>query len=317
MTDTTATPSAPQGAIASLLYRPPFVGLLAFLIVFVVQALGHTVMIAMESVFGKEYVLQSAFVLGLAGAVLLFLGMRNKNEVAATWYGFWAGTLLWTGWVEFSFVWSAQMLGVPHLMDPTIPGEIATRAEYLVMMSSIGVMFSTLAYFLMNKETKCNFFLWFQRNAALRTGKPNPNHERNFASITALETIYVTWFFYLMLLFMYDENILGAHHPVTYGIFFVNIIWSVYLAQRLLKFWKVTTAIRYGIPTAIICWNTVEIAGRWNLFTSIWEKPAEYGFEMALVAVAVAIAAVLAVRTPAHQKARMRQEELAGRQAAE
>ena len=313
MTDTTTTPAVPQGGIMSLLYRPPFVGLLAFLIVFIVQALGHTVMIAMEKIFGHDYVLQSAFALGLAGAVLLLLGMRNRNEVAATWYGFWAGTLMWTGWVEFSFVWSAQMLGVPHQMDPTMPGEIGTRAEYLVMMSSIGLLFSTLVYFVMNKETKCNFFLWFQRNGGLRTGKPNPDHERNFAAITALETMYVTWFFYLMLLFMYDENILGTYHPVTYAVFFVNIIWSVYLFQRLMKFWKVTTAIRYGIPTAIICWNTVEIAGRWNLFVSIWEKPSEYGLEMALIAAGVSIAAFLAARTPTHQKAKLRQEELAGR----
>jgi hypothetical protein len=313
MTDTTAAPSAPQGTIANLLYRPPFVGLLAFFIVFVVQALGHTVMIMMENVFGKEYIFQSAFSLGLFGAVLLFLGMRSQNEVAATWLGFWAGTLLWTGWVEFAFVWSGDYLAVPDLMDVNNPGQIATKAEYLVMMSSIGVLFATLAYFTMNKETKCNFFLWFQRNAGLRTGKPNPTHERNFASITALETIYVTWFFYLMLLFMYDETILGERHPVTYGIFFVNVIWSVYLFQRLMKFWKVTTAIRYGIPTAIICWNTVEIAGRWHLFTEFWEQPEKFGLEMGLIAVGVAIAAFLAVRVPTNQKARLRAEELAGR----
>lgn len=315
MTDTTAQSAAPQGGMLRLFYRPPFVGLLAFVIVFVVQALGHTVMIAMENIFGEQYVLQSAFGLGLFGAVLLFLGMRTANEVSATWLGFWAGTLIWTGWVEFAFVWSAHSLGVPDLMDPTMPGEIATKAEYLVMMSSIGVLFATLVYFVMNKETKCNMFLWLQRNAGLRTGKPNPDHERNFASITALETIYVTWFCYLALLFMYDEKILGDRHPVTYGLFFLNVIWSVYLFQRLMKFWKVTTAIRYGIPTAIICWNTVEIAGRWNLFTSVWEKPAEYGLEMGLIAVGVAIAAFLAVRTPAHQKAAFRAEELAARKA--
>ena len=43
--------------------------------------------------------------------------------------------------------------------------------------------------FLLNKETKCNFFLWFQRNLKLKTGKPTPGHERNFAAITALTSI--------------------------------------------------------------------------------------------------------------------------------
>jgi len=311
MPATSAPPSASGNRISAIFTRPPFIGLLAFVIVFLFQGLGHTIMIVMENMFGEEYVYQCAFVMGLGGAVLLWIGMRNKNEVAATWLGFWAGSFLWTGWVEFSFVWSGDYLGVPDLMDPTMPGEIATKAEYLVMMSSIGVLFATLAYFLFNKDTKCNFFLWFQRNAKLRVDKPTPNYDRNFAAITALETIYVVWFFYLMLLFIYDENILGDQHPATYVIFFFNTIWGVYLFQRLIKFWKVPTAIRYGIPTAIICWNSVEIAGRWHLFTEFWEKPGEFALEMSLFLVAIAIAAVLAIRTPAHQKAVATEEKRA------
>ncbi|MEQ8736280.1 MAG: hypothetical protein RIC29_15245 [Rhodospirillaceae bacterium] len=296
---------------AGFFTRPPFIGLFAFFIVFVFQGLGHTIMIVMENVFGEEYVYQCAFAMGLAGAGLLFWGMKSSNEVAATWLGFWAGSFLWTGWVEFSFVWSGNYLGVPDLMDPNMPGEIATKAEYLVMMSSVGVLASTLVYFLLNKDTKCNFFLWFQRNAGMRVAKPTPNYERNFAAITALETIYVIWFFYLMLLFIYDENILGDRHPVTYGIFFLNTIWGFYLFQRLIKFWRVPTAIRYGIPTAIICWNSVELAGRWHLFTEFWEKPTEFALEMTLVLVAIAIAAVLAARAPANPKSALSAEERA------
>ena len=304
--DTVTTTPDPQqrSGLKNLLARPPWIGLLAFGIVFVVQALGHTVMIVMEDVWpGPDYVYQSAFAMGAVGAVLLFLGMRNPREVAATWYGFWAGTLLWTGWIEFSFVWSANFLGVPDLMDPQVAGAIATKAEYLVMMSSIGVMGATLAYFLLNKETKCNFFLWFQRNLGLKTGRPSSGHERNFAAITALETIYVIWFFYLLLLFIYDENILGDRHPVTYGLFFLNVVWAVYLFQRLMKFWKVTTAIRYGIPTAIVTWNAVELAGRWHLFTEFWEHPQDFALEMGLLTAGVIVAALLAARTPAHHKA--------------
>lgn len=289
--------------------RPPFIGLLAFVIVFVVQALGHTVMIAMENIFGEAYVYQSAFALGALGAVLLFIGMKHPGEVAGTWYGFWAGTFLWTGWVEFAFVWNANFLGVPDLMDTHLAGEIATKAEYLVMMSSVGILGATLAFFMLNKETKCNMFIWFQRHLKLRTGKPSRGYERNFAAITCLETIYVIWFCYIMLLFVYDENILGDRHPVTYAIFFVNTVWAIYLFQRLMQMWKVTTAIRYGIPTAIIAWNSVEIAGRWNLFVSVWEKPEQYGLEMGLIGAAIAVAAFLAVKTPAHQKAAVLEEE--------
>jgi hypothetical protein len=309
---TTITGNSPDDkGLMGLLYRPPWVGLLAFTIVFVVQALGHTVMIVMEDVWpGEHYIYESAFAMGLLGAVLLFVGMRSDKEVAATWLGFWAGTLLWTGWVEFAFVWSGNFLNVPDLMDPNIPGEIATKAEYLVMMSSVGVLGATLVYFLINPETKCNFFLWFQRNAKLKTGKPTKGHKRNFAAITALETIYVIWFFYLVLLFLYNDDIAGDHSPAAYAFFFLNTIWAVYLIQCLMKFWKVTTAIRYGIPTAIIAWNTVELAGRWNLFTSFWEKPQEFALEMSLFTVAVLLAAYLAVRTPAHKKAELSRQQM-------
>lgn len=286
-----------------LLTRPPFIGLTAFVIVFVVQALGHTVMILMENVLGEQYVYHSAAFMGAVGAVLLWYGMKHSSEVVGTWLGFWAGTLLWTGWVEFSFVWSANYLSVPDLMDPRVPGEIATKAEYLVMMSSVGVLLATLAFFTLNKDSKCNMFVWMQRNLKLRTGKPSRGYQRNFAAITCLETIYVIWFFYVLLLFLYDEQLAGDHHPAAYTFFFLNTVWAIYLLQRLVRFWKVTTAIRYGIPTAIIAWNSVELMGRWHLFTEFWEKPQEFGLEMSLIAGAVAVASILVVKTPAHQKA--------------
>ena len=254
------TEARPHNPLLNLLYRPPFVGLLAFVVVFLVQGLGHTLMVGMESFFGEQYVYQSAFVLGAVGAVLLYIGMKHPGEVAGTWYGFWAGSLLWSGWIEFSFVWSANVLNVPDLMDPRVAGEIATKAEYLVMMSSVGILLTTLAYFMLNRETKCNMFIWFQRNLKLRTGKPTRAYERNFAAITALETVYVTWFCYLALLFIYDESILGDHHPVTFVLFFLNTVWAIFLFMRLIKMWKVTTAIRYSIPTAIIALSITAVA---------------------------------------------------------
>ncbi len=295
-----------KGGLKGLLYRPPWVGLLAFVVVFIMQGMGHTIMIVMEEVWpGPGYVYQSAFAMGLVGAVILFFGMKSKNEVTATWLGFWAGTLLWTGWVEFAFVWAGEFLAVPDLMDPELAGEIATKAEYLVMMSSIGVLAATLVYFLLNPETKCNFFLWFQRNLKMKVGKPTKGFKRNFAAITALETIYVIWFFYLVLLFLYNPDIAGEDSVAAYVFFFFNTIWAVYLFNRLMKFWKVTTAIRYGIPTAIIAWNTVELMGRWNIYVSFWEKPQDFVLEMSLFGVAIIIAAVLAAMTPSLQKAQL------------
>jgi hypothetical protein len=286
-------------------YRPPFVGLLAFFVVFIMQGLGHTQMVLMEAIFGEQYVYQSAFATGLIGAVGLYFAMRSKGEVAATWLGFFAGTCLWTGWVEFCYVWSANVLNVPDLMDKYAAGQIATKAEYLVMMSSAGVLLATMAPLLLNRETKCNMFVWFQRRLKLRTGRPSHGYERNFGYVTCLETIYVVWFCYLALLFIYDENILGDRHPVTYGIFFVTTAWSIYLIQRLVQMWKVTTAVRYAIPTAVIAYSAYEIIGRWNLFTDIWVHPGQYWLELTLILGALVVAAAVAVFTPPNQKAKL------------
>ncbi len=293
-------------AFKRIFYRPPFIGLLAFLIVFITQGLGHTVMVGMELLFGYEYQYQAATFLGLVGAYLLYLGMKNPSEVAATWLGFFAGTFLWTGWVEFSFVFYANLLSVPPLIET---GEIVTKPEYLIMPSSLGVMMATLAYFLLNKETKCNFFKWFQRNLHMSTGRPSRSYKRNFAAITCLETIYVIWFFYIALLLIYDKSILGDTHWFTYVLFFGNLTWAIYLLQRLVRFWKVTTAIRYGIPTAIIAWNNVELLGRWNFFTEIWIHPDQYALEMGLIFGAFLAFTLIAVLTPAHQKAALDQTE--------
>lgn len=303
---TTTVPAT--SAFKRVFYRPPFVGMLAFFVVFIMQGLGHTQMVLMEAIFGEQYVYQSAFATGLVGAISLWFAMRSESEVTATWLGFFAGTCLWTGWVEFTYVWSANVLGVPDLMDKYAAGEIATKAEYLVMMSSAGVLLATMMPLLMNRETKCNMFVWFQRRLKLRTGKPSRGYERNFGYITAMETIYVIWFCYLALLFIYDESILGDRHPVTYGIFFATTAWSLYLINRLRQMWKVTTAVRYAIPTAIIAYSAYEIVGRWNLFKDIWVHPGEYWLELTLFFGAVIVAATVAALTPAHYKAELDKE---------
>ena len=56
--------------IKELFYRPPFVGLLAFIVVFITQGLGHTLMVLVEKFFGSAYQFQAAFILGLIGTIL-------------------------------------------------------------------------------------------------------------------------------------------------------------------------------------------------------------------------------------------------------
>jgi len=282
------------------LKRPPFIGIFAFMLVLLLQGLGHAQMVMQERIFGEEYVYWSAAIMGIMGAALTYWGVRlNHNENAATWLGFFGGTYMWDGWVEFSYVYYANHLSVPHLIEN---GDIATRAEYLLMPSGVGVLLSTLVFFLFNRETRCNLFRWMHRNLHLPVGKPTVNYQRNIAGIVAMETVYLIWFFYLFLLIIYDKQILGDDDWAMYPILFALTVWSLYLLNRLRKFSRLPSAFRYGIPTAIICWNTIEILGRWNIFTEVWVEPQKYTTHVLVILAAFVTVAIIFALFPSADK---------------
>lgn len=273
----------------------PFVGVLAFIVVLFVMPLGHTLMILVEKVFGHQYQFLGAFGIGLMGAWLLYIGYKKNSETPSTWYGFFAGVLLWTGWVEFSFVFYAKQL---YILPIVKNGEVITKPEYLIMPSSIGLLLSTTLYFFLNKSTNCRFFIWFHRNLKLKLPGNYNSINRNYSVITALETIYITWFFYIMLLIAYDETLVGDKHWFTYMLFAVFLIWSIYLIIRLLKYTKLAPAIRYAIPTVIIFWNCIEILGRWDFFTEIWLHPEKFVVELTIMLLCFVAVTLLAVYFP-------------------
>ena len=99
------------------------IGIGAFIVVLLTIPIGHAMMVLLEIIFGEEHQFLAAFVLGLLGIVLLILGVRNKNETKATIYGLFASLFVWTGWIEFSFVYIAQSFKVDPLLEN---GEIVT-----------------------------------------------------------------------------------------------------------------------------------------------------------------------------------------------
>lgn len=256
----------------------PFIGILAFIIVLFTMPLGHAAMIIMEDIFGHEYVFWAALMLGFIGVALLILGVRNKNETKATFYGIFSGLLIWTGWIEFAFVYVAQKYNVSPLIEN---GEVVTKPEYLIMPSSIGLLAVFLLYFLFNGRTQCKFFTWWQKLFKInRTAIEGATKTRSFALISAMEIIMILWTFYLVLLILYDKTFFGDRHPLAYIVAFGSLLWSSYLFLKLIKIKKLAYALRYSIPTVIIFWNFVEILGRWNVFKEIWIEPGKYWIEM-------------------------------------
>lgn len=252
-------------------------GVLAFLIVLFSIPLGHTLMVLNQELIHINKYYTASFI-GLLGIFLLYIGVK-KNEFAiqSTLLGFIGGVLVWTGWIEFSFVWIAEKLNVAPLIENN---EITTRSEYLVMMSSIGLL-STVFFTLIFTSSKCILFIWIQRLLKIKTNVGN--EKRPHATITFFETIMVLWTFYLILLLVYDNDIAGDKHWATYIVAFGSLFWSIYLTKNLLKVKQFDFAIKYAIPTVIIFWNFVEILGRWNFLKEIWISPGEFWLENTII----------------------------------
>ncbi len=264
----------------------PFIGIIAFAIVLLTMPLGHALMILMEKTLGHEYVFQAALGLGFAGLILLFWGIITSKDIAATLLGLFAGLFVWTGWVEFAFVYFANRFGVAPLMEG---GEVVTKPEYLIMPSSIGFWAIIMLYYFFGTKTGCTFFTWFQKRMNVTNVKKLTPSVRNTAITTFMELNMLLWTFYLLLLFVYDKNFIGddtiTAHIVAYG----SLLISLYLFIKLIKKTNMAYAIRYAIPTVIIFWNFVEILGRWDVFKEIWVHPMEYAYEMAAFAAVIVI----------------------------
>ncbi len=278
-------------------YRPPFVGIIAFVTVLMAQPLGHSLFVILQSVMGTpgETNFSASVLCGLAGFALVWIGMK-KPETAATWLGFVGGILIWTGWFEYTWEFFAHLLNVQPLY--TEDGALAMGPGLQIIQASGIGMFAVTVLLYFNRDTRCTAFKWLHRHAHMDPGKAAPGKDRDYARITALETIFVIWFIYVINLTLYDERILGIEHPVTYATFFGFLIWAVYLNTRLIKYARMAPAVRYAIPTTIITWLDIEVLSRWGILDEFWLKPAEYALEMGLVVGAFIIAGIAIYLTP-------------------
>lgn len=274
-------------------------GVFAFLLVLLLMPIGHSLMILNDELLeDQKYI--GAIVIGLIGIALLIWGIKIKaNPTTATILGFLGAILVWTGWVEFSFMWIAEKENVENLVKGDT---IITKREYLVMLSSLGILMTMTFYFLFTR-TNCSFFIWFQKVFGFRediltqTGYKKPN-----AVIVFGETIMILWFFYILLLVVYDDQIAGDRHWATLVVAFGSLLWSVYLIFRLLQIMSFDYAIRYAVPTVIIFWNFIEIIGRWGLFKEIWIHPLEYLFEVSLFVVFLVVILFILIKNPSFNR---------------
>lgn len=275
-----------------------FTGILAFVIVLLLMPIGHIIMSFLTHNFSLDYQMLFAGGLGFVGVLIILFNSRTQNEIISSLFGLLAGVLIWTGWVEFAFVYFADRLQISPLQEG---GVVVTRPEYLLMISSGGLVFSLLSVLMVDSTTRCNMFMWFQRVLRLKITKSAS--KKNYTALTALESIIIIWFFYILLLIIYDDHLFGDRHFVTYAVFFLSLLWSFFLIKNLMRKRHLGKAIRYAIPTVIIFWNAVEILGRWNFFDEFWVEPNKYYVESSIIILCfIAIMTKVVIEKTSHQR---------------
>ena len=212
-TQTTAHPGK------SKLWRPPIVGIITFVLMFFAIGLAHTMMVLIEHQLGQELTLKLSPLLGFAGIIMLWYGIKSKNENFQTWIGFFAGVIVWMCWVEFFYMWyGRENWGMLPRMDGlTVSG---TWPEYMIMGSTVGTLLMICCFYTFDKDTRCNMFLWFQRKLGLQEGlgpSTKKARDRNYAIITFMETFFVTWFCYAWNLLCFDPGLVAEYRLLGFG----------------------------------------------------------------------------------------------------
>lgn len=257
----------------SVLYKKPIVGLLALLVGFLTQPLGHTIYKVMLQSFGERvYVVSVA--LGVAGFVLVWRGLK-QDELKATWMGLLGGWFIWIGLFEFSFKFFAELYSVPPF--PVEENGYAAAPQANMLQATVTIMLALFVlYGMFNQQTKCNLMRFLHRHLRFSPGMPTPNNQRSFARITAMEVLFVTWFCYLFWLYMIYFGTRGTGVQIVMGAYVLWTLWAAYLVYRSTLQVRVASALRYGVGAGIVLWGSAEMPAHFGAYRELWLYPAEY-----------------------------------------
>lgn len=256
--------------------------LVAFLLVLFAMPLGHAAMILMEKLMSEGSVHVAGFLLGLLGFVLVIIGVFARGDTRQTLWGLFGGLLFWTGWVEFLFMYYARRYGVQPEIEH---GVVVTNPEYLILPATFGMWMMTMLMYVFSTRNGCLFITWLQK--VLFRGRRNQivvrPMTRHTSIVTFMEVNMMLWASYLLLMFCYDKNFLGDHHPVTFLVGLGCLVGSVFMLKRQLHLAAWGANIRMAIATVIVFWTPVEILGRINFFKEFWVQPEKFVLPMLII----------------------------------
>ena len=260
----------------------PWRTIASFLLVLFAMPLGHALMILMEKFMEEGTMHIAGFLMGLTGLIMVIIGVMVKGDTRQTLWGFFGGLLFWTGWVEFLFMYYARRYGV---MPEIENGEIVTKPEYLILPATFGLWMMVMTMYVFSTKNGCDFIRWIQRVCFGKKQNEIAPHAmtRHTSIVTFMEINTILWALYLLLMFCYDKNFLGDHHPVTYLIGLGCLIGSVFMFRKQLRIAAWGANIRMAIATVIIFWTPIEILGRINFFKEFWTEPERYALPLLVI----------------------------------
>ena len=256
--------------------------LISFLVVLFAMPLGHGAMKLMERFMNEGSLHVAGFMIGLIGLVMVIIGVFVKGDTRQTLWGLFGGLLFWTGWVEFLFMYYARRYGVQPEIEH---GVVVTKPEYLILPATFGMWMMTMLMYVFSTRNGCLFITWLQK--VLFRGRRNQivvrPMTRHTSIVTFMEVNMMLWASYLLLMFCYDKNFLGDHHPVTFLVGLGCFVGSVFMLKRQLHLAAWGANIRMAIATVIVFWTPVEILGRINFFKEFWVQPEKFVLPMLII----------------------------------
>lgn len=274
------------------------------LLVLFAMPLGHALMILMEHLMSPVAMHYAGFLMGFVGLAMVVVGVFVKGDTRQTLWGLFGGLLFWTGWVEFLFLYYARRYGVQPEIEN---GEIVTKPEYLIMPASFGLWMMVMTLYVFCTRNGCDLINWMQKRLFGKrkseiVARPMTRHT---SIVTFMELNMILWTLYLVLMFCYDKDFLGDHHPLTAIVGVVCLIGSVFMFRKELRLSSWGANIRMAIATVIVFWTPVEILGRLNFFKEIWVEPEQYVAQMiAVLVVFLALAFYLWAKASRHRSSR-------------
>lgn len=257
----------------------------SFLLVLFTMPLGHALMMIMGKFMAPGPLHTAGFLMGLVGFLIVVWGVFIKGDTKQTLCGLFGGLLFWTGWIEFLFQYYARRYGTEPM---TFPDGHTTQPEYLLMPMTFGLWMMLATLYIFSTRTGCDFFNWIQHKVFRKhwseiVARPMTRH---VSIVTFMELNMIMWTEYIVLMFCYDPNFIGAESPITAIVAIGCLVGSIFMFRKELRLASWGANIRMAIATVLVFWCTVEVLARLEFFTEIWIEPEKYITQMVVILVA-------------------------------